>query len=403
MKSFKIIAALLCFVCILLLSSPTQIGPTPQPTPSIIPTDPYEEALLDAAQICREVYMQVPKGDSLNVVLSNDTIESILDALSKQGYTAIDGNNAFDMRNPAPLMEFGNNLSQHSAVETFYFTVYSDGHIGINILTPTHIRTLSAKFTDIPHIYLRTEAELTDIRYTDKGWLIFSRDPANVTNAKQFNVDRHTMVRVTPLSDELRELCRIYISPIGYSENNFFLTTWSTSDMSSIDFASLYAMLFGMSHNGKTLNWYSAKSYYKQIDGTDLFLIPADEFESIIQTYLNADCAVLHSIPEYSNSHKGYYFLGWQTAYYSVVPRLPSPEVVDAIFNEDGSITMQVDALYSWYGTDKAFTHRVTVLPNIDGSFRYLSNYIEDAETNILPECLLPIHRAAAIKQATAQ
>lgn len=402
MKRFKIAAAVLCLLCILLLSSPTAIVPAsqPTPTPAITETDPYENALLHAAEICHKVYSPSPKGDTLNVVLTEDVMESMLNDLQKNGYTAIDAENAFDMRNPEPLIDFGNSLQQADAAEASYLTVYSDGHIAMSILTPTTIRTLSARFTDTPSIYLRTESALTSIRFTEKGWLIYARDPATITNAKQFNVDPHTMVRVTPLSESLRALCRTYIEPVGYSENNLFLTSWNTTCMDSIDFASLYAMLFGMSHNGDTLTWYSAKSYYEPINGTELFLIPAEDFEDVTQRYLQVDRTTLRSIPEYTSSRNGYYFLGWQTGYYSVVPRIPTPEVVDAVYNADGSITMQVDALYSWYGTDKAFTHWLTVLPNADGSFQYLANTIEASEGNIFPDRLLPIHRAAAIKQA---
>ena len=66
-------------------------------------------------------------------------------------------------------------------------------------------------------------------------------------------------------------------------------------------------------------------------------------------------------------------------------PRTPFPEVVDYVKNSDGSITMTVEAVNPWYGTDCAFRHRLTVMPMKNG-FRYVSNELMESENSILPE-----------------
>lgn len=376
-----------------------QVTPAPQPTPQAsptpAPTDPWEQALLEAAEVCRAIHADAVHSDTLNIVLSAETIETMVDAVAELGVSVIDEDMALDMRNPTPLMNFGRSLTDEAA----YYTVYADGHIGLNVLTRNALTTLSATFTDTPEIYIAAEYVLTDLTYTDKGWLIYTRDQSGSTNPKLFNVDPHTMVRVTPLSEEYRILCDTYIAPVGYSENNLFTVNWSELDCSQVDFSSLYAMLFGMTHSGETLTWYSAKSYYEQISGSDLFLIPQADLEATVQQFFSVPTAVLRSSSDYNAARQGYYFLGWQTGYYDVVPRIPVPEVVDAWENPDGTLTMQVDALFSWYGTDCAFTHEVTVQPNADGSFHYVSNKVIDRQDNLFPERQLQDRRSVAIGQ----
>jgi len=398
MKRSKILFSALCLVCVLMLSSITRSAPQPLATPSTDTStslNQWEQSLLQAAQVCHHIYQDSEKGTSFNVVLSEQVIEQMVDAVAALGLSVIDDRMALDMRNPEPLIDFGSG----AAAEAAYYTVYTDGHIGLSILTADTVTSLSASFTDTPEIYIEMEYTLTDITYTEKGWLIYQRDQSSSTNPKQFNVDPHTMVRVTPLSRELRTLCETYIVPVGYSENNLFTVSWSQNDYSQVDFSSLYAMLFGMTHNGENLTWYTAKSRYAQMDGTDLFLIPEAEFEAITQQYFDIPASTLRSSSDYTASHHGYCFLGWQTGYYNVVPRLPIPEVVDAWENPDGTLTMQVDALFSWYGTDDAFTHQVTVQPNADGSFRYVSNTVIPGEDNLFPDRQLHTRRSAMVSR----
>ena len=403
----KKLLCVLLFVCLLCLSTCNMVDveDISAPQESIAPlksspVDRYSPILLQAAQVCRDIYETAEHSDSANVVLSDDTIEQMVDAVASLGHSVIDEDGTLDMRNPQALMEFGTALTSGEASECSYFTVYRDGHIGICAIgTDYTLFSASATFIDeVPEIYLACSDDLTDIQYTDKGWLIYERDQAGEGNPKQFNIDSHTMVRIAALPQEYRHLCETYITPVGYSENNLFTTSWTESNYSEIDFSSLYAMLFGMTHDGENLTWYTAKSYYQQPTGSALYLIPQAEFEATVQTFLNVSTATLRSIPEYSANDQGYWFLGWQAGYYNVVPRIPTPEVVDAVYNADGTITLTVDALFSWYGTDRAFTHEVTLRPCTEGTFQYVGNRVISKD-NIFPEQELPSHRSSAIRQ----
>ena len=401
MRYTKLIAALLCLSASFLLSS-TFVVPAPTNEPAVHhsqPSDPIVDMVLESAAVCHEIYQTSEQGASFNVVLAEQTILEMVNAVADLGHAVIDQNGSLNMRNPNTMLEYGIAIQTGKSIDTqaMYFTIYTDGHIGANLFNGTQLRSVSADFTSTPEIYMDIVTAIKSISFTDKGWLIYERDLSGQNSTKSFNLDPHTMVRIAPLSDDLRSLCDTYITSIGYSENNLFTIDWSEASPQVLDLASLYAMFFGLEHNGETLTWYSAKKYYSQAPNSDLFLIPQAEFEETIQKYLNISTSTIRSIPEYNASAQAYYFLGWQTGYYRVVPRIPAPEVVDAWANPDGTITMVTDAVYSWYGTDRAFRHEVTVRPTPNEGFQFVGNNVIADDNDIFYDCLLPLQRHAEI------
>ena len=61
----------------------------------------------------------------------------------------------------------------------------------------------------------------------------------------------------------------------------------------------------------------------------------------------------------------------------------PFGEVVDYTENADGTITLIVDGVWPDYNSDLAFRNTVVVQPFEDGTFRYLSNSIEQIELEL--------------------
>ena len=89
--------------------------------------------------------------------------------------------------------------------------------------------------------------------------------------------------------------------------------------------------------------------------------------------------------------------LGAQPGFYtSTTVHLPEPEITDYWYNSDGTLTMKIDAVYPWYGTDCAFTHELTVEETKNG-FIYVSNYVYESADNIFPDLALKREREAEI------
>ena len=61
----------------------------------------------------------------------------------------------------------------------------------------------------------------------------------------------------------------------------------------------------------------------------------------------------------------------------------PFGEVVDYKQNENGTITLYVDGVWPDCNSDYAFTNQIVVKPFSDGTFRYLSNTIEQKELEL--------------------
>ena len=98
---------------------------------------------------------------------------------------------------------------------------------------------------------------------------------------------------------------------------------------------------------------------------------------------------MLKNISDYSSRLGGYFFLPYSEDSYNVVPHTAEPEVTDYWYNSDGTLTMRVDARNEWYGTDRAFSHEVTVREDGSGGFKYVSNTLIADENSIIPTCQL--------------
>ena len=61
----------------------------------------------------------------------------------------------------------------------------------------------------------------------------------------------------------------------------------------------------------------------------------------------------------------------------------PFGEVVDYSYNDDGTVSLIVDAVWADEGSDIAFRNTLTVKPEDDGTFKYMSNHIEKVECDI--------------------
>lgn len=59
---------------------------------------------------------------------------------------------------------------------------------------------------------------------------------------------------------------------------------------------------------------------------------------------------------------------------HSVTPLVPFPEVVDAEYNADGTITLIVNAVSEKDESGRLFTHKVTIKEKENDGFEYVSN-----------------------------
>ena len=347
--------------------------------------------LSSVAQSCMDIYEMADRGTAKNVVLSRDTVQAMVDRIGQQGFAAIDFDGRLDMRCPEPIEYFGTTIDSGKDTSVSYYMVYNDGQISVYHLGRQnglwYLIAMSSGWDKNCKPVILTEGRyvIGGVKYTEKGWLIYSRDTESFDDNQRSNTNSYVFIRVKPCEAQKKALCDKYIKPIGYFENNLFTTSWSQADFTPIDFNSLFSMLFGMYNGTASLTASNMESYFPSVEGTRLALIPTDTFERTVQHYFNIDSSVLKAISDYSFERNGYYFFGYADGIYNVTPRFPEPEVTEYWYNSDGSLTMRVDAVFKWYGTDRAFSHDVTVMDTSDG-FRYISNTLYADENSILPQ-----------------
>ena len=174
----------------------------------------------------------------------------------------------------------------------------------------------------------------------------------------------YTALRVEPLDEKLRVLNRKYIKTIGYDSNNLFTTNWDESDMNKINYYDIYEALYKMK--------YGMSSPYSDEGVT--YMIEGKLYEKVFQEYLPVSTDVLQHVNVYDVSRQMYQYRTRGMFDHSVTPLVPFPEVVDAEYNADGTITLIVNAVSEKDESGRLFTHKVAIKEKENDGFEYVSN-----------------------------
>ena len=212
----------------------------------------------------------------------------------------------------------------------------------------------------IPEIQGTSVSNVAEIKLTEKGYFIYAYEYVIAhASLRQY-------WRIEPLPEDCQELTEKYISGLSYVNYNVLVTNWDSSNVEDILMPCMYEDIYRIStgENLKTEDW----------------KIPAEEYERIMTTYFPVSVEQLREHCGYAEGSNSYEY---EMIYASPYP--PFGEVVDYTKNADGTITLIVDGVWPDYNSDLAFRNTVVVLPFEDGTFRYLSNSIEQIELELPP------------------
>ena len=316
-----------------------------------------------------------------NTLGSLDTMGRMVARLGENGYVAVDSGNQVDMTRPEQVLEFCEAVDEEA-----------DAAMSIIVITQLGFRqfdlTTEDGIVDIVRTYyqydLNGQLQNKSIvsypadfwQYTEEGYLSFEGSyvlgESYVLTVK--DKQEHTMLRVLPLDETCREMNRKYILPVGYEQNNLFLCNWSEEDFGELDFYDLFDRLYPMVYR-QPLPYVADEN----IGVGAVYQIPEGNFENVIGTYLNVGGETLRSKAIYLPEQAAYEYRprGFYEAEY---PDIAYPEVVDYTENADGTITLDINAVYPNGDVSKEFSHTTVIRPLDEGSFQYVSNEI------ILPE-----------------
>jgi hypothetical protein len=214
--------------------------------------------------------------------------------------------------------------------------------------------------------------------YTKDGHLLFSGSyySEELYALTLSDAEDYIAFRVQPLDEKCRELNRQYILPVSYERNNLFLVDWNEADFGDLDFYDLYDIFYP-----KINNQHIPYGMDDNLGVGAVYRIPKEEFESVIKTYFNIESDALKSKTVFHSEDETYEYKprGFFEAEY---PEYPFPEVVSYTENEDGTITLTVQAVFPYKSLSKVYAHEVVIRPLDNGGVQYVSNRIIPSEDN---------------------
>lgn len=314
-------------------------------------------------------------------------MQKIVAALGDAGYSAVDFENEIDMENPEPVRVFCEKAREKQEAEVTILSVLDNGGF-----TRYDLRTAGGNLNVTRCMLQWQEAapkaenvavfEACSWCYTEKGYLFFEEyRPAGYDGP-----GGHVAIRVNPLDETCRELNRKYLEPVGYGQNNLFLTDWTEEDYGELNFYDMFDVLYTAKYGEDAYYHFSnvgGRNPDRQQGGEE-YEISEQEFEDVIFSYFSIDSTMLRERTAY-RGQTGTYRYRPRSVYDCGTGSIPFPEVVDYVENEDGTLTLTVEAVWMEEKNDRALTHEVVVRPLADGTFQYVSNRMIQTEASVTP------------------
>lgn len=288
----------------------------------------------------------------------------VIESMGSKGYIAVDVENQINMANAENAEMFLSEVAENrDAGCTILQVMYDKSFVRFDFKSGGNNVMITKRFYVWENNCFVEKNEENYKAYTWKytdGYLFFERYRMGGYDGDS----AYTALRVEPLDEKLRVLNRKYIKTIGYDSNNLFTTNWDESDMNKINYYDIYEALYKMK--------YGMSSPYSDEGVT--YMIEGKLYEKVFQEYLPVSTDVLQHVNVYDVSRQMYQYRTRGMFDHSVTPLVPFPEVVDAEYNADGTITLIVNAVSEKDESGRLFTHKVTIKEKENDGFEYVSN-----------------------------
>ena len=316
-----------------------------------------------------------------NTLGSLDIMRRMVARLGENGYVAVDSGNQVDMTQAEQAFNFCKAVDEKKMNELTIIVVMELGIRKLDLKTEDgSVNIVRGYYQYDQNGSLQNRGTVSypaDFwQYTEEGYLIFEgsyfSDESYILTLS--DTSEHTMLRILTLDEKCREYNRKYILPVGYGQNNIFLCNWSEDDFGELNFYDLFDRFYPMIHSQQMP--YMAD---ENLGVGAVYQVPEEVFEDVIGAYFNMDHETLRSKTSYLSELAAYEYRprGFYEAEY---PDIAYPEVVGYTENEDGTVTLYINAVYPNGNMSKEFSHITVIRPFIEGSFQYVSNEITPPE-----------------------
>lgn len=324
------------------------------------------------AEVYRDIYNEAAE---TNTLASPETKRRIVARLGENGYVAVDSENQVDMTEAEQVLEFCKAVEEKKNGAVTIVAITDLGFRKFDLETENgsvNIVRGYYQYDQNGNLQNRsTVSYLADLwQYTEEGYLLFEGSYFSDENfvLTLSDTPEHTALRTLPLDETCRELNRKYILPVGYEQNNIFLTDWSEEDFGDLDFYDVFDIFYPVLYR-QPVPYVTDEN----LGVGAVYRIPEEIFENVIITYMDIDKETLRQKTTYLSEEAAYEYR--PRGFYEVeYPDIPYPEVVDYTENPDGTITLIINAVYPNGNTSLAYSHK-TVIRLLDGDgFQYVSN-----------------------------
>ena len=343
-----------------------------------------EEAEMDCKKMMElifDIYKHADKGEASNVVLNDETVLEMQNKVKKAGCPVTTTVTYSNMENYESVDSFLEDCMEGKSGSVIVYDVHNDGGLGrmkfIFDGTDMYVVSTRSVWNDdnklgMPYI---SYTRIKEWRYTDKGWFCYELcvpEPPEVSEI----VDGSCLIRVKPMTEEQREMSERCVRGLGYQGNNILCSNWDTDHMEELDYNGMYEYLYGMKYHKK----FNSEDYPNGI--------PKEEFESLIMEYIPVTAEQIREYAVFDEEKQTYVWV--RLGCFNYAPAFfgtSLPEVTDIKENEDGTVTLTVEAVCDMViCNDAVITHELTVRFAEDGGFQYLGNKILNDGIEDIPD-----------------
>ncbi len=342
-----------------------------------------DPVILQLSKACHDIFEYASATNSTG---SLETAKSLAVRIGENGYTAVDRQNQINMVNAEQAVQFCKQAEAGEQAELTIIVVEDTGG-----LTKYDFRSEADNLDIVKSYYKYEDGELKSRstysypadfwQYTEEGYFLFSGSyySQDYYIYAVSDVSACTALRVQPLEEKCREWNRQYILPVGYSKNDLFLSDWNEPDFRELNFYDIFDKLYPMV-NGTPVPYTADEN----LGVGAVYRISEEEFEHVIMSHFQISQETLRSKTTFFPEDSTYEYKP-RGLHESESGDAPYPEVVGYEENDDGTITLTVNAVYPRKNTTKAFSHEVVIRALADGGFQYVSNQIIQSPDNYEP------------------
>ena len=351
-----------------------------------LPVDEQEEK--EAESECKkmmelifDIYNGADKGTASNVVLNDETVLEMQKKLMETGCPVSTLVTYSNMENYESVDRFLEECTDGKSGSVVIYEIQDDGGIERMkfIFDGTEMYVVSARGiwndNNKPGMSYISYTRIKEWKYTEKGWFGYELcvpEPPEVSEI----MDGSCLIRIKPMTEEQREMSERLVLGLGYQGQNILCSNWNAENMSDLDYNGMFEYLYGMKYGKK----FNSEDYPNGI--------PKEEFESLIMEYLPVTAEQIREYAAFDEEKQTYY---WERlGCFNYAPTFfgtSLPEVVGIKENDDGTVTLTVEAVCDMViCNDAVITHELTVRFAEDGSFQYLGNEILNDGITSIPD-----------------